>query len=313
MIVILGNTGFVGRHLSDILKENNLPFVGASRKSGLDLRDPDSCFKFFSKKKIRIIINCAVNIGGLNYASKQAGNIIADNSRMVVSMYEAVAKTCPEALVINPVANCVYPANADIYSEERLWDGSLHASVASFGETRRLLLAVGESFATQHYIKSIYLVTPNMYGPYESTDPNKAHALNALVSKFVKARHENTDVEIWGTGKAIREWLYATDFARIVFEIIKKPSKFNILGPMNIAQKHGLSVKELAQIIKNNFPDFKGRIIWNRNMQDGTPKKIMNDIKFREIFPNFLFTSLEEGIKKTIKYYESMYPYGEKT
>lgn len=308
-IVLLGGTGFVGRNVADVLNENKIPFIEASRKSGVDLRDPFSCEKFFAKEKPDIIINCAAHVGSLNYVTEQAATVVLDNTRMILSMYEAIAKVCPQALVINPIANCAYPAVADKYSEDAWWDGPLHHSVMSFGTTRRLLWSVGESFRMQYGIKSIYLLVPNMYGPYESTDPNKAHALNALVSKFVKAQNEKTHVEIWGTGVAIREWLYAKDFARIVFQIIQNPTLHSLHEPTNIGQNYGLSVKELVSIIQSNFGDFKGEIRWNTAMPDGAPKKVMDDKKFRKIFPDFRFSDFKEGIKKTIEYYLSLYPF----
>lgn len=308
-IVLLGNTGFVGRNVAQVLNENNISFVGASRASGLDLRDKTATLKFFEKEQPDIVINCAAHVGSLNYVTEQAAEVIVDNSLMILSMYEAIAKACPKAIIINPIANCAYPASANIYSEDHWWDGPLHRSVLSFGSTRRLLWTVGESFLMQYGVQSIYLLVPNMYGPYESTDPNKAHALNALISKFVKAQHENTDVEIWGTGIAIREWLNAQDFARIVFQVIQNPTMIKLNEPINIAQNFGLSVKELVDIIHRNFNDFKGEIKWNTAMPDGAPKKVMDDQKFKKYFPDFKFTKFDEGIKETIAYYESVYPY----
>jgi len=169
--------------------------------------------------------------------------------------------------------------------------------------------AVGESFAMQHDIRSIHLLVPNMYGPFDSTDPNKAHALNALISKFFKAEKTNQrELEIWGTGIAIREWLYAKDFGKIVLQIIENPHRLGLAEPLNIAQNFGLSVKELVELIKANF-NYQGTITWNHSKPDGAPKKVMDDKKFRKVFPDFEFTQFSEGIKNTIKYYESIYPY----
>lgn len=308
-ILLLGDTGFVGQNIAEVFRENKIPFTGVSLTHGVDLRDPIAVAGFFKKEAPDIIINCAAHVGSLNYVTEQAATVITDNSRMILSIYEAVAKECPQAIVINPVANCAYPAKADIYAEDRWMDGPLHPSVLSFGSTRRLMWAVGESYAMQHKVKSIYLMVPNMYGPFESTDPNKAHALNALISKFVKAQHEGTDIEIWGTGVAIREWLYARDFARILFLIIQNPTMSGLHEPINIAQNFGLSVKELVEIIRKNFPNFKGEIQWNTSMADGALKKVMDDKKFRKVFPDFQFTEMKEGLGRTIRYYESIYPF----
>lgn len=308
-IILLGDTGFVGRNIAQIFRANDIDFVGASRKINIDLRDPSITHLFLEKEKPDIIVNCAAHVGSLNYVTEQAATVIVDNSRMIVSLYEAISQVCPKAIVVNPIANCAYPAHAEIYSEDHWLNGSLHRSVLSFGSTRRFLWAVGESFSMQYGIRSIYLFVPNMYGPFESADPNKAHALNAIISKFVKAKEENTDVEIWGTGVAIREWLYAPDFGRIIFQIIQNPTMLNLNEPVNIAQNFGMSVKELVEIMKKNFPDFKGNIKWNKAMPDGAPKKVMDDRRFKKYFPDFKFTPFEEGIKDTISYYKSLYPY----
>lgn len=161
----------------------------------------------------------------------------------------------------------------------------------------------------QYGIRSIYLLVPNMYGPYDSTDPNKAHALNALISKFVKAaRSGGSEIEIWGTGVAIREWLFAPDFARILATILVDINRVGLAEPINIAQNFGLSVRELVTIINTYFGN-SFEVKWNSQMPDGAPKKVMDDVRFRKIFPEFKFTPLEHGIRETVDYYQSIYPY----
>ena len=308
-IILLGASGFAGRNVADLLLRHGADFVPASRSTGLDLRDPAATASFLRTHQPTHIVNCAAHVGSLNYVTEKAATVVADNSRMVLGMYEAVAQECPQALVINPIANCAYPATADVSREEEWWNGHLHRSVLSYGTSRRLLWAAAECFQLQYGVRSIHLLTPNMYGPYDSTDPNKAHALNALISKFVKAGHtDQPELPIWGTGVAIREWLYAPDFARLVWDVLRHPDRPGLEQPTNLAQNDGLSVKELVDIIQSKF-DYKGRLTWDRSKPDGAPKKVMDDAKFRTVFPEFRFTDFGEGIAETVKYYESIYPY----
>lgn len=308
-IVLLGHTGFVGSNIAELFSEENVSIIPASLSTGLDLRNTSQTIDFFKKAKPDIIVNCAARVGSLNYVTEHAADVILDNSRMILSMYEAIAKACPKAIVINPIANCAYPAKSDTFIEDEWWNGHLHRSVLAYGSTKRLLWSTGESFSMQHGIRSIYLLTPNMYGPFDSTDPNKAHALNALISKFVKAEKTNQEkLEIWGTGVAIREWLYAKDFAKIVLQIVKDPNMIGLAEPINIAQNFGLSVRELVDVIRSNF-SFKGEITWDSTKPDGAPRKVMDDNKFKKVFPAFTFTPLKKGIESTIKYYEKKYPY----
>jgi GDP-L-fucose synthase len=305
-IILFGANGFVGKNVAEVLNENKLSFVPASRTTGVDLRDSDQTSAFLSKHNPSFIINCAAHVGSLNYVTEQAANVISDNARMILGMYEAVAKVCPKAIIINPIANCAYPANADTFIEDQWWNGHLHRSVLSYGSTRRFMWTVGESFQMQYGVRSIYLMVPNMYGPYDSTDPNKAHALNALVSKFVKAQQTNQQkIEIWGTGIAIREWLYAKDFGQIVLKVLKNPNTLGLSEPVNVAQNFGLSVKELVNVIQSTF-NYTGEIVWDSFKPDGAPKKVMDDRRFRKIFPDFKFTDFIEGIRNTIDYYKSL-------
>ena len=308
-IVLFGASGFAGRNVADMLRLHGVEFVGASITTGLDLRDTTATAAFLSEHQPTHIINCAAHVGSLNYVTEKAATVVADNSRMVLGMYEAVAQVCPQALVINPIANCAYPATADIFREEEWWNGHLHRSVLSYGTSRRLLWAAAECFQLQYGIRSIHLLTPNMYGPYDSTDPNKAHALKALISKFVKAEKTGQpELPIWGTGVAIREWLYAPDFARLVWDVLQNPDREGLQQPTNLAQNGGLSVKELVDIIQGKF-NYHGQLTWDTSKPDGAPKKVMDDTKFRQVFSDFKFTDFEEGIAETVKYYESVYPY----
>lgn len=308
-ILVLGGTGFVGKNVCEFLKENQIVYRMASLSRGIDLRKTADVIEFLQENTPNVIINCAAHVGSLNYVTQQAANIIVDNSKMIVGMYEGIARVCPEAVVINPIANCAYPATTSSFVEEQWLDGQLHRSVLSYGATRRFLWSVSECFQMQHGIRSISLMTPNMYGPFDSTDPNKAHALNALISKFVKAEKTGqSTVDIWGTGIAIREWLYAKDFARVILHIIHNPKMVGLSEPVNIAQNFGLSVRELVNIIQEHF-HYSGNIQFDETKPDGAPRKVMDDRRFKKVFSEFKFTSLEDGIRETIKYYRSMWPY----
>lgn len=307
--LVLGGTGFVGRNLIEVLQQAGIECVSASRAQGTDLRDVSAACKLLRLHNPAFVVNCAAHVGSLNYVTQQAADVVLDNTRMILGLYQAVAQECPQALIINPIANCAYPATVNTFEEDHWWDGHLHRSVFSYGSTRRMLWSVAECFQMQYGIRSIHFLVPNMYGPYDSTDPNKAHALNALISKFVKSQAADSNhIEIWGSGIAIREWLYASDFAKIVLQVIQNPTMIGLSEPLNVAQNFGLSVRELVDLIVQNIK-YKGRITYDYNMPDGAPRKVMDDRRFRKIFSDFSFTLLEDGVKSTIAYYRSIYPY----
>lgn len=308
-IALLGSNGFVGQNVANDLKEHQIDFFPVSRKFGYDLRKKKDNIRFLKESECSVILNCAAHVGSLNYVTKNAADIVSDNTQMILSMYDSVREVNPDILIINPIANCVFPANSSLYKENELWNGPLHSSILSYGLTRRFLIGISECYRIQNNIKTISLFTPNMYGPYDSTDPDKAHALNALVSKFVKAgKQKKNEIEVWGSGNVIREWLYVKDFAKIISMIILNKDRHHLLAPINIAQNCGLSIKELINLIIKSF-NYKGKVNWNTNMPDGTLKKVMDDTEFRKFFPDFKFTSLANGIQETTKYYSARYPY----
>ncbi|MCG5053725.1 MAG: NAD-dependent epimerase/dehydratase family protein [Myxococcales bacterium] len=304
--MVLGASGFVGRHVVDALKKSGFEVSAISRKD-CDLRDVGQVKRLLASTPCRVIVNCAAHVGSLVYVTEQAATVVEDNMRLLLALYRATAEVSPETLIVNPVANCAFPAHLEKFTEGDLWSGPLHRSVMSYGSTRRMMMILSECFEMQHGVKSLSLFVPNMYGPYESTDPTKAHALSALVSKVVKAKRlGERKLEVWGTGIAIREWLYAPDFARIVAEVLGED--LALPAAFNVAQASGLSVRELVDILVEET-GFSGEIIWDRSKPDGAPIKVMDDELFRRVFPAFKFTPIREGIASTASYYESVFPY----
>ena len=307
--MILGAAGFAGTNVANALRTNSVNFISIDGKSEVDLRNISSVIDVFENIKPEIIINCAAHVGSLNYVTEQAATIITDNALLILNLYQAVAATNRQCIIINPIANCTYPAAAEKFVETDLWNGPVHPSVYAYGGAKRFLLTVAKSFQMQYGIKSMQLLVPNMYGPHDSTDPNKAHALNALISRFVKAeRMGNPDITLWGTGIAVREWLYAEDFGKIIYQIIQEPGVQGLEQPINIAQNTGLTVKELTVIIQQHFT-MPFNISWDASMPDGAPKKVMDDALFKTVFPHFSFTNFNEGIASTIAYYHTKFPY----
>jgi GDP-L-fucose synthase len=307
-VVVLGGHGFVGQNVLNVLQENEINVCSLSRSNGFDLQFLGT--NDFQDRMLRdadYIVNCAANVGSLNYVTDKAAEVIDTNTRMIVNLYYLLARLQSKAVVINPIANCGFPGHLSLYRESDFWEGELHDSVVSYGTTRRLLTVVAKCYEMEYGIKSINFYVPNMYGPYDSTDPNKAHALNALVSKIVKAKHEKQgEIVIWGTGNPVREWLYAEDFGRVI--LFTMLNKLNIKYNVNIGQKRGFSVNTLLDII-TPIIEYKGMLTHDLSKQDGAMEKVMDDKNFRLNFPDFEFTDFYSGVKNTMKYYKSIYPY----
>lgn len=300
---LLGGTGFAGRNVRNVLEEVGITVGVFSRTTGCDLLDRSTTWAKLDAFRPTHLVNCAAVVGSVNYVADFAADVVDQNMRILLNIYK-IAQQMREVIVVNPIANCAYPGVLDTYEETQFWDGPIHPSVLSYGSTRRMMDVLSKCYHAQFGVRSSNLFVPNMYGPFDSTNPNKTHALNALVIKFVKAFQENIpEVEVWGTGKPIREWLYVGDFARVVRHVIETREDF--MSPVNIAQNRGYSVDEIVKIISDTL-GYKGRVVKNLKYPDGAPKKVMNDRLFRQRFPDFVFTPLQEGLRETIQYYREI-------
>jgi GDP-L-fucose synthase len=302
-VALLGGTGFAGRNVRGLLEAAGHTVGVFSRTTGCDLLDLPTAWSKLDAFRPDYIVNCAALVGSVNYVTDFAADVVDVNMRIILNTYK-IAQQMREVVVVNPIANCAYPGVMDLYDERGLWDGAIHPSVLSYGSTRRMMWVLSKCYFDQYGVRSVNLIVPNMYGPFDSTNPNKTHALNALIIKFVRAvKSQLPEVEVWGTGKPIREWLYIKDFAAIIRRVLEAGE--NSMEPVNIAQNMGHSVIELVDAIQQQV-SYSGQITYNTRYQDGSPKKVMNDRYFRQCFPDFSFTPIQKGIEETIAYYQAI-------
>jgi GDP-L-fucose synthase len=299
-VAVIGGTGFAGHNVRNELEGAGITIGVFSRTSGCDLLDRPAAWAKLDAFRPTHLVNCAALVGSVNYVTDFAADVVDVNMRLILNIYK-LAQQMHDVVVVNPIANCAYPGVMDLYEEKGFEDGPIHPSVLSYGSTRRMMWALSKCYADQYGVRSVNLIVPNMYGPFDSTNPNKTHALNALVIKFVRAVKENLpEIEVWGTGKPIREWLYVKDFAAVVRQVVQTNGFGSEL--VNIAQNRGYTVTELVEVLKE-LTHYKGAITYNTRYQDGSPKKVMDDRVFRQRFPDFAFTSLDAGLKETVEYY----------
>ena len=301
-ILIVGGHGFVGKNVVQLLKESDYEVFPMSRRDGLDLRDYSSIQTFLQKIKPDVIINCAAHVGSLHYITEYAADVVNDNMRIILNLYQAVKDVCPKTKIINPISNCSYPGKAKEQKESEFWDGAVHRSVWSYGNTRRMIIVIGQCYESQYAIKTINFLSPNSYGPKDYVDPNKTHALNGIIIRMLEAKKNNLpNFEIWGTGKPLREWIYVKDLARMLVSSIEK--KECQVDPVNIAQNKAYSILEIARKVKKAI-FYDGKLVFNTKYQDGDPIKKMDNQLFRHMYPDFSFTDLSQGIVETVNYYK---------
>jgi GDP-L-fucose synthase len=301
--IVLGHTGFVGKNLTLYLANKGNEVIGLSSRE-CDLREYSELKnKIASIGKVDAIFNCAANVGSVHYVTSYAGDVISDNSFIALNLYKAVQELCPETTIVNLLSNCCYVDGTQIQEEDKWLDGAVHPSVFSFGNFKRVLYYISKCYKMQYDINSINLMFSGIYGPGDSTDPNKVHALNGMIIRMLEAIDNDDDVfEIWGTGKPIREWIYIDDVCKILLLSLQHKS---IIEPVNVAQGKGFAIAETAQNIAT-ATGFAGDLTFNTQYQDGAPIKILGMGKFNELFEDYVFYDHQEGVAKTVNYYREV-------
>jgi GDP-L-fucose synthase len=310
MILVTGATGFLGKNVCEKLSAQGVAYTKTSltttettidgKPLACDLRNREETLRLFEKIRPTSVIHCAAFVGGIQFGYKYPVPMFEDNLLMNLNIYRA-AHEYKVARVVNPVSNCAYPARSEFFKEEEFWEGPLHESVLYYGVSRKATVVAGQAYGKQYGLDTLHLVLPNMYGPQDHFEEERSHALGALVKKCVDAERTGAEsINVWGTGKPVREWLYVKDAAEALVRGLKIPAQKDIL---NIGSGEGISVRDLVGNIAE-ATGFKGGIIFDETKPDGAPYKTMDAHRAKAILDWSPTTSLRDGLKITVDWYK---------
>jgi GDP-L-fucose synthase len=306
-VMIAGGGGFLGSRIAQMLKDVTSEIFVPRVADGIDFRKYEDCTSYIKSKKPDILINCAANQGGIGYHSGRQAELFMDNMQMGTYLMKA-AQEESVAKFINIIAGCSYPGylEKDELNEEDYWSGEIHDSIFSYGFPRKATVVYGKALFRQFNFNSIHLLYANMYGPGEHFNPAQSKALAGLLKKFYEAKKNNLPrVEVWGTGAPIRDWLYVDDGAE---GALRAGATYNDIAPLNIASGIGISVKDLALLIKE-IVGYQGEIFFNTSKPDGALKKTFGVHKMEQELHWLPKTELRDGIAKTLEWFDKNYEY----
>lgn len=299
-ILITGGAGFLGSHLVGKLLEKGISRenIFIPRSKSLDLRILKNCTN--AVKDMDLVIHLAGNVGGIGYNREKPGELFYDNIIMGVQLMEEARKAGIKKFVgLGTI--CQYPKYAPIpFKEEDIWNGYPEETNAPYGLAKKMMLVQGQAYRQQYGFNVIHLMPVNLYGPGDNFDPESSHVIPALIKKFVDAKvKDNKVVEVWGTGKPTREFLYVDDAAEAIFLAVEK---YNKPEPVNIGSSFEISIKELAQLIKK-LTGFSGKVVWDKTKPDGQPRRKLDTSKAEKEFGFKSKINFEEGLRRTIIWY----------
>jgi len=300
-VVILGGSGFLGTHVALAFTRSGYEVQICSRKNGVDAREEGALAAFLEKAKPAILVNCAHHGGGIAYNAKHSLDIYEDNLLIGFHAVRAAVRSGVNKLV-NIMGNSTYPGVSNLYEESEWWNGSLHPSVMASGLPRKAQWVQAWAYEDERGFCSVHLVLPNMFGPGDHLDPGRSHALTALIRKIWEAKNSGSQrVEIWGSGKPIREWLYVEDAAA---GIVRAARQYDEIEILNLGSGQGCSVRELAETIRELL-GWSGEFFYDTARPDGAPCKVFDVSKMKAKLGWTPPTELRDGIRKTIDWFVS--------
>lgn len=300
-ICVTGGAGFLGRYVVKQLKQKNAQ-VFVPRSQPYDLREKARIKEMFDYFHPEIVIHLAGVVGGIGANRENPGKFFYDNAVMGIELIEEARKRNIEKFVCLGTI-CAYPKFTPVpFKEENLWDGYPEETNAPYGLAKKILLTQLQGYRKQYGLNGIYLLLVNIYGPQDNFDLNSSHVIPALIRKFVEAKHSSRNqVVLWGTGSPSREFLYVEDAARA---IVLATEKYNEADPVNIGAGFEITIKDLAEIIRDEV-GFQGEIVWDDRKPDGQPRRMLDVSNAKKMFGFQSQVDFKQGLKKTISWYLS--------
>ena len=315
-IFIAGGYGMVGSAIYRRLENLKYGIKGKifrPSKQTLDLLDKNQVDAWFKKNRPSVVIIAAARVGGIIANDTYPFDFIFENLRIQNNIIDASWRNGVKRLLFLG-SSCIYPKfSPQPIREEYLLTGPLEITNEWYAVSKIAGLKLCQAIRKQHNFDAICLMPTNLYGPGDNYTYGRSHVIPSLIRRFWDAKQTNNPkVSCWGTGSALREFLYIDDFAEACITALEKwdpndeyaPSAKNgdKLSWLNIGSNEEVSIKSLASKISQEI-GFQGEIIWDNSKPDGTPRKLLDSSKSKLIGWEAK-TCLEVGLKKAINSFE---------
>jgi GDP-L-fucose synthase len=297
-ILIAGSNGLVGSAILNELISSGQDAVGLTR-SNVNLLNRNEVFSYIQDLKPSAIIDAAAKVGGIGANDKYPVDFLTENLQIQSNLMDAAHNANVKKFVFLG-SSCIYPRECpQPIKEEYLLTGPLEPTNSAYALAKISGLELIKSYRKQHGRRWITVMPTNLYGPRDNFDLQNSHVLPALIRKFVEAINSGVnDVQLWGTGSAVREFLYVEDLAKAVVFCLEN---YDSSEHINIGTGIGTTIKELSLKI-SELSGFQGEIKWDSSKPDGMPVKVLDVSRINQL-GWFAHTDLEDGIKKTLDWY----------
>jgi len=287
-IYLAGHNGLVGSSVHNLLLRRGYKNILCKRKKELDLTDEKKVDIFFKKNKPKYLIICAAKVGGILKNHNYPLEFLLENFLIEKNLLIAAKKYNIERTIFLG-SSCIYPKKSKTPIKERyLMSGKLEKTNESYALSKIMGIRLSE-ILYEKYKKDIICIMPtNLYGKNDNFEVATSHVIPGLISKFLNAKKKKLDVEVWGSGRPIREFLHVDDLANAIFTVLKvEKKKINKifkgkLPIINIGSGETITIKKLALLIKK-ITNYKGKVFFNKNHPDGTMNKNLDSTLIKKL------------------------------
>jgi GDP-L-fucose synthase len=295
-IVVTGGNGLVGKHLQDILPDA----IYVSSKD-YDLTQSYQAHRLMYKERPDVVIHLAARVGGILDNITNPVDYLEQN----ILINTNVLKHCHQfnvSKVISILSTCIYPDVVDTYpmKEEILFQGPPPPDNFAYAMSKRCMATQMDSYVKQHNKQWSYLIPCNLYGEHDKYEEHHSHFVSALIKKIHEAKDS---VEIWGTGKPLRQFMYAGDLARVIKYMIDN----DVVDNFNVAPDYVHSIEEITKIGMESCGKGDLNIVYDNTKPDGQYRKDVDSSKLISVMKDFKFTSLQEGIRRVYDNFSQRY------
>jgi GDP-L-fucose synthase len=297
-IYIAGHRGMVGSAVWRVLEKKGYTNLLGKTSKELDLRNQQAVLDFYKNEKPAVVIDAAARVGGILANSDFPYQFLMENMQIQNNLIDGALKSGIEKFIFLG-SSCIYPKFASQpLKEEYLLTDSLEPTNEWYAIAKITGVKACQAVRKQFHKDYVSLMPTNLYGTEDNFDLKTSHVLPAMLRKFHEAKNNNVDVVLWGSGTPMREFLFVDDMAKaVVYALENKLPEYLY----NVGSGKDITIKELAETIQK-VTGHKGQIIWDSSKPDGTPRKLMDVSKMKDIGWQYS-TELEEGIEKTYTWF----------
>ncbi len=299
-VLVTGAAGFLGHALCPRLIQRGVENLLTPGIEEFDLTRQENVERLYKTLKPHVVFHLAAEVGGIGANSEHPGRFFYSNMIMGVNMIEEGRKSGIDKF-IQVGTICAYPKFTPVpFKESDLWNGYPEETNAPYGIAKKALLVMLDGYRREYGFNGVYVLPVNLYGPGDNFHPRTSHVIPALIRKMVEAKEAAfPSVEIWGTGKASREFLYVDDCAD---GLILAAERLEDSQPINLGTGSEISISELAARIAE-YVGYTGKLSFNPSYPDGQPRRCLDVGRAKEKVGFRAQVSFETGLKRTIEWF----------